>query len=278
MIVLTLTLFSCGGSSKEQKSGKDKTSTKEIDNPDYNISILIDLSDRITKQTAGMNQDKKDSIIINQIVDEFIEDFNRKGKLPERKGQIKVFFYPTPKIENISEITNLLDLRFSDLKTSKEKREARDNLKINYNKALKQLYSKALEDKHWIGSDIWGFFDTRVEDYCIKEGYRNILVIISDGYIYYQPTWKKNAGGTYPGMTSATISAGQKSITEINKKLSDLEVLFLEVDPYPENQFVDQQKLLSEWFDNMEIKKYKILKTDAPGNNTTPIQNFFTNN
>ena len=61
---------------------------------------------------------------------------------------------------------------------------------------------------------------------------------------------------------------------EERQKLSDLEVLVLEVDPAKPSHFKLLEKIWKKWFDEMGIKRSKIMKTDLPKNTINPINKF----
>ena len=136
------------------------------------------------------------------------------------------------------------------------------------------IYDAALADGNFIGSDIWGFFNTQAQKTCVMKGYRNVLVIITDGYIYHKDNLvedKANKQATY--ITKTTLAQGY-TLTPIAGKISNLEVLVVELNPDPVTDFAKMESAISDWFKAIGISRYEILKTDLPANSKKPIIDF----
>ncbi|MBR4803664.1 MAG: hypothetical protein IK032_03400, partial [Bacteroidales bacterium] len=101
------------------------------------------------------------------------------------------------------------------------------------------------------------------------DGYRNIVLILTDGYIYHKNSWRK-IGNVCRGISSNTLDK-QTSIESVGNKYDNLEVMFLEINP--ENGTPDEfnkiQTLLTDWCTNMGIQNVKVVQTNSP---TTTIQ------
>ena len=150
-----------------------------------------------------------------------------------------------------------------------------DNISNEYATNGLSIYQQALKDDNYVGSDTWGFFKNKVKDYCVEEGYRNILVILTDGYVYYRNNLLTEGNfSTY--ITPQTIRSKRlnqsnwKEIIETKKHgfipldldLSNLEVLVLGINPVKkDNNKYDYdvlEKYWSDWFMAWELRK-KIL-------------------
>ena len=272
LIVVCVCIYACGGTGGENKN-RDKEPTKA---QPLNITVLIDLSDRIKRNTENMEQEDKDIALIVHTAG-LLRDKAQKEKFTG-KDKFKVLFYPNPKLENINSVVGTLkidmDVSRKEKGLLKRRLQTIDNLFAN---TLHSVYKQTKNDGDWSGSDIWGFFRDRVQDQCIIEGYRNILVILTDGYIYHKDN-KEQENGKQTWVTSLVLDQNPKiellNPLEERQKLSDLEVLVLEVDPAKPSHFKLLERIWNEWFDEMGIKQSKIMKTDLPKNTINPIDKF----
>lgn len=257
---------SCSSCSK-----KDPTSVDSTKLP-LNLSIYIDLSDRIVKERDGL-QASKDTAVVGFITRELNNKMWKKN-IKLAKDRIKVFFYPAPNSNEINQLSKALEVDFGQFnkKQTEEKMNAAQNLNANFNKALQTIYDNSISEHKFIGSDIWGFFDTKAKDMCVKNGYRNVLVILTDGYIYDEHR-NKVEGNQANYITKQTLAKGM-SLTTTGKKVEGLEVLVLEVNANPIGDFNKIEATMGEWFKSMGITKYKIAETDLPKNTESIIQNF----
>ena len=85
-------------------SCENKKSTESAPKKHLNISVFLDLSDRLKDENSGMKQCDKDTAIVNNIVDLFVKNVV-DNQIIKRNDYFKVFFYPQP---NNSEINFLL--------------------------------------------------------------------------------------------------------------------------------------------------------------------------
>lgn len=266
--------------SKKDKDEAEAQKTIPTEMP-INISIMLDLSDRLI--TAGPNDDmpqtEKDTTIIGYVRQWFV---NRQVQKKFMSGDMMhVFCYPNPKNPNISQLQDSLSV---DLTLVPGKKLAAINRNKQtliampgvWNRSVEAIYSSAKETgpaNRWPGSDVWGFFDRSVTSQCVKQGYRNVLIIMTDGYLWHKTSWTQTANGVYTGILSKTIDQ-QKAITEIKNDLSNLEVLFLEINPKKPTDFGKIKKLLTNWCKGMGIKHIDVICTDLPRNNHSSIIDF----
>ena len=242
-----------------------------------NISIFLDLSDRLVAKGPNGNcpQMEKDTAIIGYVQRWFIQR-QYKNRL-QTGDRIQVLLYPNP---NVSNIANLQKQLMADFKLGNNKAETikknKRTMKVMpqiWTNALSDIYGKTISTKHWVGSDIWGFFDVSAKRQCVKKGYRNVLMILTDGYLYYQDTWKKTANGIYTGITPVTVD-NQVAISPINDDFSDLEVLFLEINPRKPAHFGKMKRLLTDWCNGMGIQHVEVVRTDLPALTQSSIDEF----
>ncbi|MDE6371666.1 MAG: hypothetical protein K2K92_09285 [Duncaniella sp.] len=215
----------------------------------------------------------RDTAIINHLIDIFIEDCRLNGKIVKSNNHFQVFFYPSPNNSQIALLAKGLNVDLSKTEIKQKKvviKERKERFQTN----LAQIYEDALTQGKWVGSDIWGFFSNcEVDKLCIRNGYRNILVILTDGYLYHAEN-KIKEGNAYSYILPQTLENPDASLIVKRKGLSDLEVLILEVNPYNLNQRNALVSTLENWLNDMEISKYVVSKTDLPVYTENYIDNF----
>lgn len=267
-------LSSCGGGSKAGDKKVYGDGSPKV-NKTLNISVYLDLSDRLVRDLTP-NQTYRDTAIINYIVDYF-RNSTLGPQILKSENKMKVFFYPTP---SSTEISTLADGLSVDIGAKKgiDKRKALDDMKGVFQKNLAQIYDETLKEKNWIGCDIWDFFSNKkVDNLCVKKGARNIIVILTDGYIFAE-NHKLKEGDAYSYILPQTLSVANSSLIDRrNGELKDkgLEVLILEINPYQPAQRDKMESVLNDWLHAMGIEKTTIAETDANLTNTkTIIKNF----
>lgn len=290
-MLFILVITSCvNDTNSVDKNPVTSLTTKTGTTQDLNISIFIDLSDRIDTvkyPNQSMQYYKRDVAYIKQIADVFIDNLKRK-KIIQMNDNIQVYFDPEPLNNTINDISE--KLRFS-INRSNASLELLDSVRHLYSTEIEEIYNLAINDKHYIGSDIWGFFKDKVSD-CIINDKRNILVILTDGYIFH-----KNRKIEDNNLTSyltpqdikkfklndskweEKISQKKYGFIPANKNLNQLEVLVLGINPNPTNPYEGDvlNKYWSDWFDSMQIKRYSIKKTELPANMKKIIIDFISN-
>lgn len=247
-----------------------------------NITILLDLSIRIQDGQAN-----RDTAVLGHIRNWFID--RQKSRKFETQDQIRVSFHPQIEPQIIPSINELqesliLDLTVKNIHDKAKVKKQLIDMQKNWGRNLSTIYGGILngKSKKWPGSDIHGFFDEDIENYSIKNNYRNILIIITDGYIHYVPTEKRTIKDNIcktNWIEAATITK-YPNISLINnrqgkKKLDNLEILVLEVDK-SNGQFARIKDILTDWFVRMGVKKnnIKIVSTDYPANTKSIINEF----
>ncbi|MET1258120.1 hypothetical protein ABV409_02205 [Flagellimonas sp. DF-77] len=297
LIALSMIVGSCAEETKKtetQEAGVLPESSNSVC-PKYilqnkeqnlNISILLDLSNRIEKG----NQMKKDSAYLSSLTKAFLNHVKTK-KLLLLEDRLQLFFNPEPSNRKINEIAEKLNIVFTK-NTSKDLIEATQKL---YNELPTELYHLAKADAEinggYPGSDIWRFFEHDVRDYCIDDCHRNILVILTDGYLYHYKTIMEDGSRT-SYLTPKRLDGlrlhkpGWKE--EIEKKnlgfipaatdLQQLEVLVIGIDSENENPYAQDviEAYWHKWFLEMGIQEsnIKIKSADIPKNMEKVIFDF----
>jgi hypothetical protein len=282
-------LFSClscteGKLSDSPDSVAEKTVGKQL-----NVSVLWDLSDRINPaiHSEQPSNAERDIAIIKYFAEYLKADMDRKGAY-FAKGKLRVFFSPNPGDPNISTLSAQLNIDLSK-KDVKQKKEIYDSVAANFEKVAQQIAGITIKTSHWEGSDIYRFFKNDVVDYCIEKdtSYRNILVILTDGYIYDKNSTGRIANKTEYILPQVLSSLGLRNnpnyqsifrskncgLIPTRSDLKDLEILVVEVNS--EVNHKDDEDIikmyLHQWFTEMKVKRFEIYNTDLPVNTNRRI-------
>lgn len=270
LFVAAWSLLSCGG---DTKNGSVKDEEKS-ENPSLNISIFLDLSDRLVRNMQP-NQTYRDTAIVGMACDYF-KTATLGPQILKSENKIKVFFYPTPSCASIATVAKGLSVDVGALK-GVERRKAVEGLKTQFQENLAHIYGQTVNAKNWIGCDIWDFFSSKkVDAQCVKKDARNILIILTDGYIY-QANNKIKEGNAFSFILPETLQNPQSSLIarRTDVPLDNLEVLVLEVNPYQPQHRDKMVQVMTDWFQAMGVKNVVISETDANLDNTeTIIKNF----
>ncbi len=263
--IITLSISSCGNNKK-----KDNTAT-EVEQP-LNISIFLDLSDRL-KRDLTPSQMYRDTAIINNIIDYFKTE-TLGPQILKSRNNIKVFFYPAPAHPQIATLADDLNVDMAVLK-GKDKRIALEKMKDTFQASLTQIYNKTMIAQNWIGCDIWGFFSNKkVDAQCIRKDCRNIIFILTDGYLF-DINNKIKDGDAYSYIPE-TSNVPNLSLIVKRNGLEELEVCVLEVNPHDTKDSEKMISILERWFLSMGVKKESLCmaETDLPANTKTIIKSF----
>lgn len=284
-----LILFGCNSNRQSAETANKNSHKMFADYKNLNITILIDLSDRISSE-INKNQAQKDKKIINYILESFKNHLNYKGVV-HSEDKIKVIFYPAPENEVIQEIADSLNIDFSKYDFP-ERKKIFNNIQSLFNNQLNRLYSIAANAKRFNGSDLFNYFKYRVVDDCIIDNYSNLLVILSDGYIYdLNSKYSYSNRFSYLLPTSNHIKIFRKlnnwevlfekedyGLIKLKNDLSALHILALEFSPakHSPEDFDIMKKYWSKWFIEQKIdtNNFKILRTDINSLNRDLIQAF----
>lgn len=264
-----LLIVGCGSKSSEKTAGS--VSHTPTENKPLNISIYLDLSDRLERKMSPSQKDRDIEIIKH--ITEIVKNHAVNQKILPCKDRIKVFFYPSPEDADIARIANDLEMDLGKAQPA-EKKAILTDFQGKFNKSLSQIYDVTLQNKNWTGSDIWGFFHKQVDTYCMKENARNIIVILTDGYIFHTNNQQKD-GDNYSYILPKTLANKKSGLIVSRKGLENLEVLMLEVNPYDPKHQGQMEDILTNWFSGMGVKKLHIGETDLPTNTKMIIEKFF---
>lgn len=263
LVLLSSTIILAGCNSDEPEQSEKP----------LNITILLDLSDRVVRDNVNPCQKDRDIAIVNYMVDKFRENVVKGGKLPIRKDRMKVMFYPTPNISQVQIVSKNLDVNLAKLQPA-EKKKALMGMDTIFSEGLNLIYDQAISTKAWVGCDIWSFFSNgKVDNFCISDSARNILIILTDGYLFHVNN-KIIEGDNYSYLSPNQLKSNPKAELIVKRDgLENLEVLFLEI-----NEFHQQEELIKNkienWLGGMGVQKYQIVPTDLPNNVEDVIDQF----
>lgn len=269
LFIIVLNFFTACGGHNTSENSKTDTIVDSANKP-LNISVYLDLSDRLERQMAPSQMDR--DIAIVTYLTEIVKNHAVAQRILPSRDRIKVFLYPTPNDSKIALLSQDLEMDLSRVQPN-EKKQILLEFQEKFTGRLKQIYDATMQDKNWIGSDIWGFFKKQVDAYCIREDARNIIVILTDGYLYYALNKLKD-GNNYSYILPQTLSNPNSGLIVARAGLDNLEVLMLEVNPYDPKQQDQMETILQNWFSNMGVKKIYVGETDQPSNTRLIIDNF----
>lgn len=290
-ILFIFVSFSCAEDTAKKevkKSDPIKGLNKSISNQHLNISFLLDLSDRInpTKYpNVSMEFYERDIAYIKSVSEAF-DMHLRKKRVRQMNDKIQLYFDPEPLNKNINNISS--ELRYHITKDNVSL-DLLDNIKKRYATKPLEVYNFAINDNKYIGSDTWRFFKTKVKDYCIEDEYRNILIILTDGYIYHKNTRLKE-GNLTSYLTPQDIRKFKLNSSKWKEKmerenfgfipvtdnLGALEVLVLGIHPDTKNPYEEDviTEYWSNWLTTMKVKRYQIKNAGLPSNMDKIIKDF----
>lgn len=285
---LLVSTFSC---KKESDKETIEVSTKSPISENYNISILLDLSDRISLKknpNPTMEYYQRDLGYIKSVSEVFTQHLKSK-RIRQINDKMQLFFNPEPQDPAINTISKNLKINIDKNNASED---LLNSINKNYASQTSEIYEFAIKDNNYIGSDIWRFFDSKVKDQCIEKGCRNILIILTDGYMFYEGTVMKEGNRT-TYITPELIRKNELNTANWDKKLleqdfgfikanndlSNLEVLVLGLNPGKNNPYEEKviRTYWSKWFTEMKIKHFEIKNADLPSNTEKIINDFILN-
>jgi hypothetical protein len=292
--LLVLSFVSCIFFSCKNEDSKDHSKEEQAQPiadksfKNYNISILLDLSDRISPQkypNTAMQFYQRDLGYINSIAEAFT-NHTRSKKTNQIHDQIQIFFNPEPQNQEINAISEKLKFKFDKSTASKENI---NKVITTYKSETAKIYDLAIKDNNYVGSDIWKFFANNVSDFCMADKHRNILIILTDGYVFYKDTKIKEENLTsylLPEMirTNGLNKANWKEkikhdnfgFLPANEDLSNIEILVLGINPDKKNPYEGAviKQYWTNWFTKMKVKRFEIKETGLPSNMDKVIKDF----
>ena len=272
MLSVIVALMACGNKSNNENTKGDNAQVSNKQKP-LNVSVYLDLSDRLERQMSP-SQKERDIEIVNYMT-EIVKNHAVAQKILPSKDRIKVFFYPAPNDSKINLLSKDLEMDLSKAQPA-EKKKMLLEFQERFTTSLSKIYDATLQGKNWIGSDVWGFFKKQIDAYCIREDARNIIVILTDGYLFYAPNKQKN-GDNYSYILPQTLSNPKSGLIVSRQGLDNIEVLMLEINPYDPKHQDQIETILQNWLKAMGVQKMYVGETDQSSNTKLIIDKFMNN-
>ncbi|WP_255156206.1 hypothetical protein [Ferruginibacter sp. HRS2-29] len=250
-----------------------------------NINILLDLSDRIDlkvnpKQPAQKQRDISAIMVLCQAFKNNVAAFN----VFKTQAKIKVFFYPEPNDAEIARIAKDLNVSCqagNSGEAAKKNKVLYQNLDVGFSSGLNKIYDLATKNGKYPGSNIFRFMKDEVNN-CMEDTsvFRNILVILTDGYVYDENE-KYNKGNRYSyieksfehfkrfrnrNLLENEFDQKNYGLIKVNDNLKNIEILVLELSP-PLESPVDVdilKKYWTKWLNEMGVGKFALWPTGQP--------------
>lgn len=259
------------------------------ENTNLNVSLLLDLSDRINPEkypNPAMEYYQRDVAYIATVSEAFKSHLANK-KVRQINDRIQLFFEPEPSNPEINRMSHNLKYQLTRMNVTNE---ILSDLSDTYQTEPLKIYELAIKDNHYVGSDTWSFFRNKVRDYSIEKEHRNILVILTDGYMYHMNN-RRTEGNKTTFLTPEYIRSVKLDSPEwatvfkneeygfipATENLDDLEILVLGINPDKKNEYEGEliKQYWGDWFQKMDVKRFEIKTAELPSNMEKIIQDFF---
>lgn len=261
-----------------------------------NLIIVPDLSRRIIDGVNNPDQISNDTTILNYIWEAFENSTKLKMNTKDRltvdvtdKGQAGGQFL---------KLANNLIFDLSKYKDKINRLYFTDSVRNQYTKNIDTMYQLAKREP--IGADYWHYFRYDVSKHIPKptlyDNYRNVLIIITDGYLEAENSKATGNPPLYTGSLAERQKVANKmksgksvegavdgiiKIPDIDQKFPTLEVLLLEINPRASGTPKDYdilEFLWRDWFKRIGIKNaddnFFIQRNDATLQTKDIIDNF----
>lgn len=291
-LLASLFFLQCAEEPKEEPMDPEMvsliTNAKATAEENWNVSFLLDLSDRIDTvkyPNPAMEYYERDAAYILTIAELFNAHLRAKP-LRSWNDKIQIYFDPEPSNSNINTISEELKYQFTRQNATQEILE---EFLEKYTSNPKKIYELAIENGGYVGSDTWGFFKNKVKPYCVDQGHRNFLIILTDGYIFHINN-KKTEGNRTSFLTPEDVR--RKRLTDSSWRermenedfgfipatagLDNLEILVLNINPSTNSPYEEDvlRAYWIDWFEQMGVQRYEIQTTDLPSNTEKIIKDF----
>lgn len=250
-----------------------------------NINVLLDLSDRIDSKVNQKqpSQKERDIAAIMMLCKAFKDNVNSFNAF-KTQAKIKVFFYPEPFDEEIARIAKDLNVSCqagNSPDIAKSNKTLYQSIDSRFSDGLNKIYDLATKSGKYPGSNIFRFMKDQINT-CTEDTslFRNILVILTDGYVYDQNEKYRNKNrysyieksfDHFKRFRNRELLANEfdqkdYGLIKVNDKLGDVEVLVLELSPPIENPVdVDiLKKYWNKWLNEMGVVKWALYATSLP--------------
>lgn len=285
-------MISCGVS--EEKVSQQDTTRPETpaalpkiptDKRHLNINVLVDLSNRIDPKADPKQpgQYERDLAVVRHLALMFRADVIQKTTFAT-EASLRVFFHPEPNDPAIQQASDKLVAvcEKGGMDAARRNRALFRDLDSNLSLGMRTIHQKTLASGNFPGSQIWRFMKDEARLKCVKDTakFRNLLVILTDGYLYHQAN-KQRAGNRYnyfernlphftrfrdQGVLAREFDRDDYGIMAFDSDLSGLEVLVMEVSPmaaHPEDYDIIRA-FWTKWLKELKVARYEVFKTQQP--------------
>lgn len=122
LIAIFAIVSSCITDDNSKSSTEAITPTVDSDlNRPLNISVFLDLSDRLDRDLVPSQFDR-DTAIIGTLVQLFMEDCIHKGRIINSENHFQIFFHPVPKSTEIATLASGLNFDMSSTPIAEKKK------------------------------------------------------------------------------------------------------------------------------------------------------------
>ena len=284
----SLALNACGSETPTEKGEPavgGPTTERQL-----NLTVLLDLSNRINATYGQDTQQRRDTAIVGATARLFRDDIRRRGGF-RAKGAYQVYFEPFPQqAPNLNQVARSLqyDLGLPGTKPA-DRKAAYVTVVPQTTRSVQTLY-EYVRKQPFIGADIWSFAKDKMKTRCVKDPtkYRNVLVLVTDGYIDHVRTRGIGAGNKTANINEAYIDrqlvakagftptnwpdkykkGGYGLLPPPNVNLKGLEVLVLEINTYNRKPFWTDlvKQYVQDWFTAMGADRVVVQATDLSVN------------
>jgi hypothetical protein len=298
LIFLTLIICSSGCMGTSSKEAASTLTTEAVNlptirNKHLNISVLLDLSNRIDG-VKYPQQRERDSALIQDLVQVFKNNVEAFGSF-KSNARLRVYFHPEPQNPEIALLAKQLTAECKGGNTpahAKTNKQIYRDVTINFNNSFQKIYSLSNQSGLYPGSNIWRFMkdDAGVKSLDDTSTFRNILVIVTDGYLFYQNELNhvRNRYSyierNFPHFTrfrntnllNTAFDQADYGLLPTGNNLKGLEVIVYGINPetnFPQDYDIIK-KYWEKWLREMQVQHYIFIKSQQPVYTTNMLNTF----
>lgn len=249
--------LSCSSKTSDENRNINKNQL-DIITEHYNITVSVDLSNRLNQKLYP--KAVSDTEIVHMVAENMFPKILNHRRTMNQLDLFTIGFINKKQINAYNVNTERMSIDFSKFKTQSQRidyiRNSYQNEKKIFIKEFNKLYDNAVQKPY--GSDIWTYFQQGIDDFVVKKEvnstktgnriltnkYRNILILLTDGYIetiFNNKEYDLTAGEIVE-FRKKYLQSGEKSLESFLQKnpdfkirpvtnplLEDLEILVLEL-------------------------------------------------
>ncbi|MCR5886677.1 hypothetical protein LRS06_02580 [Hymenobacter sp. J193] len=291
ILALGFLAASAGFSSCEGKRGAVETvgaPTAATPAKRTNLTILLDLSNRINARFGQDTQQNRDVAIVKAASTWFKSHMEKQGAL-KAKDRFAIYFEPQPQMDaNLDQVARSLQVDLGKPEMDpKAKKEVYNKLVAQTTAGVERLY-EFVKQQPQDGADLWGFAKEKMAARCIMDTsmYRNVLIVVTDGYLdhvrnrsmrdgnkaaFFNDTYIQNELVKKGQFTAANWAAKYEAgkyglLVPPGTNLKGLDVLVLEINTYSRPPFYADivNRYVTDWFKAMGANRVEVRATDVP--------------